>query len=240
MSSWYYAEGNSQRRGPVTDAVMLGLYRDQEIALDTLVWREGLDQWLPLSACADALGPPISTDLHSAAVPPPLAVAAPGAQPASPVAPHLRQAAKGPTWPLLLVLGAVAGLFVVVAAIGVLAAIAVPAYKDYQTRAKVTEAVAALAPLKPQIADFLSREGRCPENGDAGFQTPEHYATGVLTSVQIGRFDTSACGVEALLHAPGSPKIDGKALWLELDAEAGTWQCSSEIDDTELPQDCRG
>ncbi len=239
MSSWYYAEGNRQRRGPVTDAVLLGLYRDRQIALDTLVWREGLDQWLPLSACADTLGPPISTDLHAAAAPPPLPVAA-GTPLATPPAPHLHQPAKGPAWPLLLVLGAVAGLFVVVAMIGILAAIALPAYKDYQNRAKVAEAVAALAPLKPQIAEFLASQGRCPENGDTGFQTPEHYATGILASVQIGRFDTSACGVEALLHAPGSPRIDGKALWLDLDADAGTWQCSSEIDDNQLPQNCRG
>ncbi|MFC0153784.1 pilin [Xanthomonas dyei] len=240
MSSWYYAEGNRQRRGPVTETVLLGLYRDRQIALDTLVWREGLDQWVPLAACADALGPPVSTDLHAAAAPPALPEAAAGAPPVNPASPHLRQPAKGPAWPMLLVLGAVVGMFVIVAVLGILAAIALPAYKDYQTRAKVTAAVAALAPLKPQIADFLAREGRCPENGDAGFQTPEHYATGVLASVQIGRFDTSACGVEALLHAPGSPKIDGKALWLDFDADADTWQCSSEIDDNQLPQDCRG
>ena len=87
MSSWYYAEGNRQRRGPVTDAALLGLYRDRQIALDTLVWREGLDRWLPLSACADTLGPPISTDLHAAAAPPPLPMAA-GTPPAQTLRPR--------------------------------------------------------------------------------------------------------------------------------------------------------
>ncbi|MCC4603929.1 pilin [Xanthomonas campestris] len=241
MSSWYYAEGNRQRRGPVTDEVLRGLYRDRQIALDTLAWREGLDQWRPLSACADELGPPVSTDLHAAPMPPPLPVATPDAWHARPAAPTPQQS-RASGWPLVLTLIAIIGGFVVVAVAvaGMLAAIAVPAYKDYLSRAKVTEAVTALAPLKPRIAEFLAREGRCPVNGDTGFQAPEHYATDVLASVQIGRFDTSDCGVEALLRSPDSPRIDGKALWLDFDADAGRWHCSSEIDDQQLPQQCRG
>ncbi|QHG88541.1 MULTISPECIES: pilin [Xanthomonas] len=239
MSSWYYAGGNHQRRGPVTDEVLRGLYRDRQIALDTPVWRDGLDQWQPLSACADELGPPVSTDLHAAPAPPPLPMAAPDAWHARPAAttPH---PSRSSGWPLVLTLIAIIGGFVVVAAAGMLAAIAVPAYKDYLARAKVTQAVTALAPLKPQIAAFRAREGRCPVNADAGFQPPEHYATDVLASVQIGRFDTANCGIEALLQSPDSPRIDGKVLWLDFDADAGRWHCSSEIDDHQLPQQCRG
>lgn len=61
-----------------------------------------------------------------------------------------------------------------------------------------------------------------------------------MSGVRIGRFDTTNCGVEALLHAPKMARIDGKALWLDFDADAGSWQCSSEIDDNQLPPDCRG
>lgn len=240
MSNWYYAEGNRQRRGPVTDEVLRGLYRDRQIALDTPVWRDGLDQWRPLSACADELGPPVSSDLHAAPVPPPLPIGASAAPLAQSVAAPPYQPATGPGWSLVVMLAAVIGGLVVVAVIGILAAIALPAYKDYLTRAKVTQAVAALAPLKPRIADFLAREGRCPVNGDAGFQPPEKYATDVLASVQIGRFDTANCGIEALLQSPDAPRIDGKALWLDFDADAGRWHCSSEIDDHQLPQQCRG
>ncbi|KQQ84065.1 pilus assembly protein PilA [Xanthomonas sp. Leaf131] len=241
MSSWYYAEGNRHRRGPVAGEALLGLYRDRAIALDTLVWREGLAQWVPLSACADALGPPISSDLNAVPVPPPLppaAIPAPLGHP--PATPPLRQPGAGPGWPLAVVLGSLVGIFVAVSVIGILAAIALPAYQDYLTRTKVTKAVSALAPLKPQIAEFLAQEGRCPVNGDTGFQAPEHYANDVLRSVRIGRFDTTECGIEALMHAPKSAKIDGKALWLDFDADAGSWQCSSEIDDNQLPPACRG
>ncbi|WP_115050840.1 pilin [Xanthomonas arboricola] len=244
MSSWYYAEGNRHRHGPVDGEALLALYRDRVIALDTLVWRERFARWVPLSACADELGPPVSTDVRAAALPPPLPPGPPAAAhhaPASSPAPSVQfQPGNGPGWPLALVLGAVVGMFVLVAMIGILAAIALPAYQDYTARAKVARAVTALAPLKPQIAGFLARQGRCPVNGDAGFLAPERYADQVLASVQIGRFDTTECGVEALLHAPGMTRIDGKALWLDFDADAGTWQCSSEIEDNHLPPDCRG
>ncbi|MBB5865017.1 pilin [Xanthomonas sp. 3058] len=244
MSSWYYAEDNRHRRGPVSAEILRGLYRDRAIALDTLVWREGFARWVPLSTCADELGPPMSDAVRSAALPPPMPPVPPAAvhtSPAnSPSSSAHRPLGNRPGWPLALVLGAVVGMFVLVMVIGILAAIALPAYQDYSARAKVAQAITTLAPLKPQIAEFLAQEGRCPVNGDAGFSAPEQYATEVLTSVRVGRFDTSECGVEALIHAPKSPRIDGKALWLDFDADADTWQCSSEIDDTQLPPDCRG
>ncbi|CAD1796331.1 DUF4339 domain-containing protein [Xanthomonas euroxanthea] len=244
MSSWYYAEGNRHRRGPVAGEALLALYRDHAIALDTLVWRAGFARWVPLSACADELGPPISTAMRTAVLPPPLPPVPPAAVHAaaasSPPSSAQRLPGNGPGWPLALVLSAVVGLFVLVAVIGILAAIALPAYQDYTARSKVARAITALAPLKPQIAGFLAQQGRCPVNGDAGFLAPERYANEVLTSVQIGRFDTTECGVEALLHAPTMTRIDGKALWLDFDADAGTWQCSSEIDDDQLPPGCRG
>jgi len=240
MRSWYYADGHRHRHGPVADDTLVGLYRDRVITLDTLVWREGLDHWLPLSACADTLGPPVPTDVCAAAVPPSLPPAA--VQPprthssAIPAQPR----SNCPGWPLVAVLGAVVGFFVLVGVIGILAAIAFPAYNDYLGRAKVTQAVGELAALKPQIAEFLAREGRCPVNGDAGFKPPEQYASERLSSVRIGRFEGSECGIEAVIHAPKSAKTDGRALWLELDADAGSWHCSSEIDDSQLPPNCRG
>lgn len=241
MRSWYYADGHRHRHGPVADDVLLGLYRDRVIALDTLVWREGLDNWLPLSARADTLGPPVSTDVRAGAVPPPLPPAAAHIPPAqSSVAPPVQPRRNGPGWPLVAVLGALSGVFVMVGVIGILAAIAFPAYNDYLSRAKVAEAVGELAALKPQITEFLASEGRCPVNDDAGFKPPEQYASERLSSVRIGRFEGSECGIEAVLHAPKSARIDGKAVWLELDADAGSWHCSSEIDDTQLPPDCRG
>ncbi|PPV06750.1 pilin [Xanthomonas bromi] len=234
MRSWYYVDGHRHRHGPVADDTLLGLYRDRVIALDTLVWREGLTCWLPLSACADTLGPPVSTDVRAAAVPPPLP---PAAHPPL-VHPFVAQPRTG--WSLLAVLGAVVGVFVVVGVIGILAAITLPAYNAYLGRAKLTDTVGELAALKPQIAEFLAQEGRCPVNGDAGFKPPEQYASERLSSVRIGRLESSDCGIEAVIHAPRSARIDGKALWLELDADAGSWHCSSEIDDTQLPPNCRG
>ncbi len=50
-------------------------------------------------------------------------------------------------------------LMIVVAIIGILAAIALPAYQDYIARSKTTEATAALDSYKTSVTEFLSSEG---------------------------------------------------------------------------------
>ncbi|HWU71522.1 MAG TPA: DUF4339 domain-containing protein, partial [Pseudoxanthomonas sp.] len=48
MSEWHYADRNRQRHGPVESAELARLFRNGSVALDTLVWREGLSGWQPL------------------------------------------------------------------------------------------------------------------------------------------------------------------------------------------------
>ena len=64
-------------------------------------------------------------------------------------------------------------LMIVVAIIGILAAIAIPAYQDYTIRAKMSEAIVALAPPKVAIAEYFLSEGTYPstDRNEWGFNT---------------------------------------------------------------------
>src|SRR5690349_22230980 len=53
-------------------------------------------------------------------------------------------------------------LMIVVAIIGILAAIAIPAYQDYIARAQASEAVQLLAGGKTPLYEFFANEGRWP------------------------------------------------------------------------------
>ena len=76
-------------------------------------------------------------------------------------------------------------LMIVVAIIGILAAVAIPSYNDYTARAQVTEAVNLTGGLKTCIAEGISDKNKAPTLEQSG-QDPA--ATG------IGKFvDTLAC-----------------------------------------------
>src|SRR5436309_13717114 len=53
-------------------------------------------------------------------------------------------------------------LMIVVAIIGILAAIAIPAYQDYTVRSKVTEAVAGMSAAKVAISEYYQSQGSMP------------------------------------------------------------------------------
>jgi type IV pilus assembly protein PilA len=55
-------------------------------------------------------------------------------------------------------------LMIVVAIIGILAAVAIPAYTDYMKRAKVTEAVVLLGSLKTPFEEYVAEQGLRPLN----------------------------------------------------------------------------
>jgi type IV pilus assembly protein PilA len=65
-------------------------------------------------------------------------------------------------------------LMIVVAIVGILAAIALPAYQDYVIRSKMSEPEAAIAACKTSVADYLSAKNSMPtDNTAAGCSTTE-------------------------------------------------------------------
>lgn len=261
MGQWFYAEGNRQQRGPLASEELIALYTSSRIGLDTLVWRDGLPQWQPLRSVADEIGlviapaaadpaplppPPEPTREPPAPAPPRIPATfevdtrtrtPPPRQPAyeRPAAPPPKKSGCGPV-AIVLIVVAVVGIVV----LGILAAIAIPAYDDYVIRARVAQSVGQLAPLKGQVAEFVQVHDRCPVNGDEGFNSPGGYASDGVGQVRIGRFGEDRCGIEIEFLQPGKATLDGKMLWWEYDSAGQHWSCSSDLDNRHLPPDCRG
>ncbi len=130
-------------------------------------------------------------------------------------------------------------LMIVVAIIGILAAIAIPAYQDYITRSKVTELVTAGSACKASVSEFYQTNNTfpaditaagCASNATKYVSTLEVAATGVITVTA-----TSALG--------GGANGQTYVLTPDADATAGTidWSCTgSGIPDKYLPSNCRG
>ena len=58
-------------------------------------------------------------------------------------------------------------LMIVVAIIGILAAIAIPSYQDYTIRTQVTEGLNMVSEAKVAYAEFIANRGRMPTGGNA-------------------------------------------------------------------------
>jgi type IV pilus assembly protein PilA len=76
-------------------------------------------------------------------------------------------------------------LMIVVAIIGILASIAIPAYQDYTIRAQVAEALVLVNEVKPTVYEYYKDRGAFPaDNDSAGAPAAEHllgqYVSGIV------------------------------------------------------------
>jgi type IV pilus assembly protein PilA len=77
-------------------------------------------------------------------------------------------------------------LMIVIAIVGILAAIALPAYQDYIIRAKVSEAVVALAEGKTTVSEYVASAGKLPaSNASFGIDITTVDRTPILYSVEV-------------------------------------------------------
>ncbi|PAT35054.1 prepilin-type cleavage/methylation domain-containing protein [Vandammella animalimorsus] len=131
-------------------------------------------------------------------------------------------------------------LMIVVAIIGILAAIALPAYQDYVARSQMSEAFTLASGQKSNMAEYYSEKGAWPANNTAaGAANAKDIKGNYVESVTIAS-DT----VTAKMKGTGVSKgIAGKTLSLK--GTAGTtlgsfeWACSSNADKKFLPASCR-
>ncbi|HEX5693516.1 MAG TPA: RDD family protein [Arenimonas sp.] len=138
----------------------------------------------------------------------------------------------------LIAVVAAALLAVGLAVLGILAAIAIPAYSDYTGRAGVSTAMHAAGPVKSAIEEFVPQTDRCPRDWDElGMAAPSHPS---LAAVEVGELDDGRCVIELQLgQVPGAPGVAGQHIWLSRLSE-GVWDCSSDLESPRyLPASCR-
>ena len=102
-------------------------------------------------------------------------------------------------------------LMIVVAIIGILAAIAIPAYQDYTIRSQVSEGLAMAGASKVAVAETFAQNGAWPtDNASAGIGTSTDITGKYVTSIQV-----NTGTITITYGGQSNSAINGKTLGLQ-------------------------
>lgn len=137
-------------------------------------------------------------------------------------------------------------LMIVVAIIGILAAIAIPAYQDFIARAQASEGISLASGMKGIVNDAYSQTGTCPTIAQLGYGVATAINGEYVESIDIAAEAGSLCTLNVLYRSSNiSLGIKGKTLKLSMiDTATGgssQWKChSADIEQKYLPTACGG
>lgn len=151
-------------------------------------------------------------------------------------------------------------LMIVVAIIGILAAVALPQYQNYTARAQTTEAMNLLAGLKTPVMEISGSNGLSTACSTADATPGDPAATPPVPPTPAGALNTSnnftlsgkyvngitatptaetSCALVATFKSAGvNDKLKGKTITFTYTAANADWSCTSNLDQSVRPKTC--
>ncbi|HGG9489310.1 TPA: pilin, partial [Neisseria meningitidis] len=119
-------------------------------------------------------------------------------------------------------------LMIVIAIVGILAAVALPAYQDYTARAQVSEAILLAEGQKSAVTEYYLNHGKWPDgNSDAGVATSSEIKGKYVEKVEVAKGVITA----TMLSTGVNKEIQGKklSLWAKRQAGSVKWFCGQPV-----------
>jgi len=119
-------------------------------------------------------------------------------------------------------------LMIVVAIIGILAAVAIPAYQDYTVRAKLTEVVGLANGAKTSLSEYYISETVMPTDTDAAGISDDADQSNHVSAITYVKTSDTVGTMTYTVDVDGAGNVQGTWIFFATGGTSGvTWDCTT-------------